>query len=84
MYFYANSYLLSDIRIILELLFYSFLSMYQRTPLHTAAVAGYRYTVVQLVGNGADTSLKDNEGVSLWDYTTLDLKYNYVYCVSNT
>ena len=58
--------------------------MYQRTPLHTAAAEGYSYTVEHLVKNGADTSLKDNKGVSLWDYTTLDLKYNYVYCVTNT
>ena len=65
MYFYANSYLLSDIRIILELLFYSFLSMYQRTPLHTAAGIGYWYTVEQLVKKGADISVKDNKGVSV-------------------
>ena len=65
MYFYANSYLLSDIRIILELLFYSFVSMYQRTPLHTAAGMGYMYTVEQLVEKGADISIKDNKGVSV-------------------
>ena len=65
MYFYATSYLLSDIRIILELLFYSFLSMYQRTPLHTAAEKGYKYTVEQLVNKGDDISITDNKGVSV-------------------
>ena len=44
--------------------------MYQRTPLHTAAEKGYMYTVKQLVKKGADISIKDNKGVSAWDYTT--------------
>ena len=39
--------------------------MYQRTPLHTAAGIGYKYTVEQLVKKGADVSIKDNEGVSV-------------------
>jgi len=58
--------------------------MYQRTPLHTAAGEGYSYTVRYLVKNGADKSLKDDKGVSVLDYTTVDLKHNYVYGLSNT
>ena len=49
--------------------------MYQRTPLHTAAKEGYRYTVEYLVKKGADITIKDDKGVSAWDYTTVDLKY---------
>ena len=54
--------------------------MYQRTPLHTAAGAGYRYTVEYLVKKGADITIKDNKEVSVWDYTTFDWKYyvNYI------
>ena len=52
-----------------------FVSMYQRTPLHTAAKEGYRYTVEYLVKKGADITIKDDKGVSAWDYTTVDLKY---------
>lgn len=62
-YFYG-SYLLSHTGRILELLCCSFLSLCQRTPLHTAAGEGYRYTVEHLVKNGADISIKDNKGVS--------------------
>ena len=58
-------YLLSHIGIKLGVLCYLFLSMYQRTPLHTAAGAGYRYTVEYLVKKGADITIKDNKGVSV-------------------
>ena len=39
--------------------------MYQRTPLHTAAGIGYKYTVEYLVMKGADINIKDNKGVSV-------------------
>jgi len=35
----------------------------QRTPLHAAASEGHEYTVKSLVDNGADVSIKDEEGV---------------------
>ena len=72
-YFYANSYLLiHTIHIGTTVLFISL--MYQRTPLHTAAGKGYRYTVKSLIKKGADMKIEDNKGVSVWDYTN-DLKY---------
>ena len=50
------------------------------TPLHNAAGEGYIYTVKYLVKNGANKNLTDNKGVSVLDYTTVDLKHS----VSNT
>ena len=46
--------------------------------MHTAAGGGYKYTVEHLVKKGADISIKDNNGVSVCDYTTVDLKYMYM------
>ena len=39
------------------------------TPLHIAAGEGYRYTVENLLHNGADIHIKDKQGVNVHDYT---------------
>ena len=44
--------------------------LYQQTPLHTAAAKGHDYTVMCLIKNGADISIKDKNGVS--DHTPDD------------
>ena len=41
---------------------------FQETPLHMAAKEGYEHTVRYLCKYGADTTLKDNDGVSRCDY----------------
>ena len=42
--------------------------MYQQTSLHNAAAKGHDNTVLCLIRNGADKSIKDKEGVSVFDY----------------
>ena len=42
-----------------------FFSFFQQTPMHTAAREGHEYTVKSLVKQGADTSIKDTDDVSM-------------------
>ena len=44
------------------------LLFFQETPLHIVAKEGYEHTVRYLCKYGADTTLKDNNGVSRCDY----------------
>ena len=46
-----------------------FLSLYQRTALHQAAVAGHVDTVRCLAEKGADINIKDCDGVSEGHYS---------------
>ena len=45
-----------------------FVCLYQQTPLHTAAAKGHDNTVLCLIKNGADKSITDKQGVSVFDY----------------
>lgn len=51
---------------------YYHFSLYQRTPLHMAAEGGHKNVVDYLVDKGADVSLKDNAGVSISEYTSVN------------
>ena len=42
-----------------------FISLYQQTPMHSAANEGNEYTIEGLVAQGADINIKDRNGVSL-------------------
>ena len=42
----------------------SVFKLFQRTPLHTAARGGYKWTVEYLVMKGAVIDIKDKDGVS--------------------
>ena len=66
--FKLNSYQITLANNVTTVLICFFLCTYQKTPLHTAAGAGYIHTVKHLVKKGADINIKDNRGVSIWDY----------------
>ena len=55
----------------IQLLSYGFL--YQQTPLHTAVAKGHDYTVICLIKNGADISIKDKNGVSVTILLMIDI-----------
>ena len=46
----------------------SLLSPYQDTPLHMAAHNGHTDTLQYLIDQGAGINVKNNHGVSEWDY----------------
>ena len=54
-------------------------SFHQRTPLHIAVSGGYKDTVEYLIKQGADISIKDNDGVSKTTVIcTADFSLSYV------
>ena len=51
--------------------FFIFLSLHQMVPLHVAAEAGRHKIVGFIFGAKVDINMKDDQGVGIWDYTTL-------------
>ena len=49
-----------------------FVSFYQRTPLHIAAIEGYSHTVESFVKKGANINIKDKKGVSVTGLLKVD------------
>ena len=56
-----------------QLLFENLAFLYQRTPLYIAAKEGYAYTVDNLLLEGADANMTDNNGVSMWKNQSIQI-----------